>query len=307
MGPTLFDETGEVLDERQDPGQTLLHGVGRQEEVGVEAPGEGVGPHPELLVVLGRHPEHLDDDLHGEGIGVVATRSHVPRSRAASSNSAQICSTRGRSSSTTRGVKAFCTSPRRRVWSGGSRKRKGAISANTSPAPVPAMTWRSRWPGKRSVVDVAAVAAGPLVPQNGQAVGVPGEDPEAEWTPMHGAALPQSGVDGIGVSDPGGSNGSQTRRARRFGPSRAARAISVRDALCSATNGPAPLRARRPRCRSRPLRASPGGVFGSRRSWTASRSNSPSAVAGHVREHVSGQQQTAHDGAEGAGQPDPIS
>ena len=47
-------------------------------------------------------------------------RSILPCGMMRSSVSSTICWMRGRMSSTRRAVKAFTTSPRRRVWSGGS-------------------------------------------------------------------------------------------------------------------------------------------------------------------------------------------
>ncbi len=67
----LLDQRGEVLHERQDRTQPLLHRLGREQEVGIEPAGQRMGPHPELLVVLGRDTEHLHDDLHRERVGVV--------------------------------------------------------------------------------------------------------------------------------------------------------------------------------------------------------------------------------------------
>ena len=56
----------------------------------------------------------------GSGRAKSPIRSIRRRPRTSASSEPATASTRGRSSSTSRGVKAFCTSARSRVWSGGS-------------------------------------------------------------------------------------------------------------------------------------------------------------------------------------------
>ena len=64
----------------------------------------------------------------GRGFASAAITSAVPSSSARVSKSAVICSIRGVSCSTIRGVKAFDTSRRSRVWSGGLSPRKDRIT-----------------------------------------------------------------------------------------------------------------------------------------------------------------------------------
>ncbi len=68
----------------------------------------------------------------GNGRASSATTSMPPRSAARSRMSSTIRSIRGRSCSTRWGVNARLTRPRRRVWSGGSRKRKLGTKAPAS-------------------------------------------------------------------------------------------------------------------------------------------------------------------------------
>jgi hypothetical protein len=59
----------------------------------------------------------------GKGSAISGSRSTTPAPPTRSTSSSQIRWTRGRSESTNRGVNAFDTNDRTRVWSGGSMSR----------------------------------------------------------------------------------------------------------------------------------------------------------------------------------------
>ena len=88
---------------------------------------------------------------------------------------------RARSASTTRGVKAWLTSDRRRVWSGGSRN-----IIRLEP------TWRTGLSADAlgPSAELGRVGAEPGVAQDGGAVVVAGEDPAAVGSVVDGLVLP---------------------------------------------------------------------------------------------------------------------
>lgn len=59
-------------------------------------------------------------------------------------------------------------------------------------------------PGHAVEVDVGPVRADPAVPQDAQAVGVAGEDPEAHLVAMGRRPIPELGVERVGVARPAG-------------------------------------------------------------------------------------------------------
>ena len=88
-----------------------------------------------------------------------STSPSFPFSSAASSSSSTICWVRSRRDSTTFGVNAFDTSPRSRVWSGGSRKRNGRSSLNACAIGSSSGTLARNSPVSRSMADVLTVRA----------------------------------------------------------------------------------------------------------------------------------------------------
>ncbi len=202
VGPPLFQQIEEVAGES---GHALAAGgdvlVGQQ-EVGVEALGHGRRPHPELLVVLGRHPQEHADELHGDGVGeplhqvdlavpdgqVEQFVDHLAGAPAEGLDHLG-CERLGHQAPQP-GVVGRVPEEEGPQLPGGHHHGVVGVEIATEG-------------GRHALdVDVLPVRAGPAVPQHGQAVGVPGQHPEAERAPADGRLAAQVGVDRVGIPRP---------------------------------------------------------------------------------------------------------
>ena len=144
------DEVPQVrLERRARLGRPALH-LGRR--VQLEHQGHVRRPRPEQVAVGLGDPEQLGDHRHRHELHQVGDQvelAELPRRDATTPST--IVSIRGRRPSTVRGVNAFVTSRRSRVWSGGSmsiiwrssRSQNGAWSAGGGVRPH--SSWLATW------------------------------------------------------------------------------------------------------------------------------------------------------------------
>ena len=95
-------------------------GVRRQHDR-VEPSRDVEAPALEALVILHGDAQHLADDDHGNRVGELLDQVHAALALDPGEQAVDDLLDVGRNRSTTRGVNALLTRPRRRVWSGGSR------------------------------------------------------------------------------------------------------------------------------------------------------------------------------------------
>ncbi len=211
VAPALGQDLEEVLGElehRLAPGGDDLLG---EQEVGIEPPGQRVGPLLEPVVVLDRHPEQVTDHPDGQRVGERLEQIDP-------------VGLQGRVQQLVDGL--LGPLPQRLHHLGG----EGLGHQPPQPGVVGRVPEEERphlQHGRRHRVvlghrgpealghpldrHVEAVRAGPPVPQDGQAVLMASHHPEAQVVPVDGRPLPQFGVEGEGIAGPQGVEGVEDR------------------------------------------------------------------------------------------------
>ena len=149
---------------------------------------------------------------NGSGKASASTRSTRPWRSAASSMSSTSPVTRGCSAWMARGVNAFDTSRRSRVWSGGSRSSMDRPPERVTSLLVQLLAQVEQLP----VEDIAVLDRQARAEQPGHVL-VAGEQPEPDGVPVDGRPGPQRRVLRIGVVGKAGRERVEQRRGQGLG------------------------------------------------------------------------------------------